>query len=320
MMAEKRYIIAIDLGGSRFRVGLADSSGRLLRRKSYPTRAEEGREAVISRLAQAAREAMHSYPREEILAVGLGAPGPLDPRSGVIFTPPNLPSWRDVPLKALLEEELDLPVYLGNDANLAALGEHRFGAGRGLDHLVYLTVSTGIGAGIIMDGSLLLGQDGLAGEAGHMTIAEGPLCKCGNVGCLEALASGLAIAQAARERIEAGEESSIPRFSQGEITAEAVEAAARAGDPLAQEVMQKAANYLGIGVVNLVHIFNPQAVIIGGGVSQAGELVFGPVRHAVAQRAMPNFRKVRILPAALADDVGLYGAAALVLSETGIYM
>lgn len=315
---ERPYLVVMDLGGSRLRVALADPAGQLSRKQNLPTRGGEGRDAVISRMAQAAREAMASLAQEQVLGIGIGVPGPLDPRTGVIFTPPNLPGWRDVPLKTLLEEELRLPVYLGNDANLAALGEHRFGAGQGLDHLVYLTVSTGIGAGVIVEGKLLLGHEGLAGEAGHMTIAEGPPCKCGNVGCLEALASGLAIARAAQERIAAGEESSIPRFSQGEITAGTVGAAARAGDPLAREVLEKAATYLGIGVLNLVHIFNPQAVIIGGGVSQAGDLLFEPVRRLVAQRAMPNFRKVQILPAALGDDTVLYGAVALVLAEMGI--
>ncbi|HLE80721.1 MAG TPA: ROK family protein, partial [Dehalococcoidia bacterium] len=148
-----------------------------------------------------------------------------------------------------------------------------------------------------------------------MTIAEGPPCKCGNIGCLEILASGLAIARHAEERMAAGQQTSIPRFARGEITAEAVSAAAQAGDRVAREVLDRAANYLGIGVLNLVHIFNPQAVIIGGGVSQAGDLLFGPVRRIVEARAMPNFRKVRILPAALGDDVGLLGAVALVLAE-----
>ncbi|HLB11612.1 MAG TPA: ROK family protein [Dehalococcoidia bacterium] len=309
------YIIAIDMGGTRFRVAVASPSGKLAHRKGYPTRADQGRDAVISRIAHAAGEAISSVPREQILGVGFAAPGPLDPRTGVITTPPNLPGWKDVPLKAILGEALGLPVYIGNDANLAALGEHRFGSGRGLGHLVYLTVSTGIGAGIIVNGRLLLGEDGLAGEAGHMTIAEGPPCKCGNIGCLEILASGLAIARHAEERMAAGQQTSIPRFARGEITAEAVSAAAQAGDRVAREVLDRAANYLGIGVLNLVHIFNPQAVIIGGGVSQAGDLLFGPVRRIVEARAMPNFRKVRILPAALGDDVGLLGAVALVLAE-----
>ena len=313
---EPRHIVAVDVGGTRFRVALATLAGELSRRESYATRAAEGRDAVISRIIKATEKAISSVPKETVLAVGFAAPGPLNPRTGVVFTPPNLPGWKDVPLKAILEEALGLPVYLGNDANLAALGEHRFGAGRGLDHLVYLTVSTGIGSGIIAGGSLLLGQDGLAGEAGHMTIAAGPPCQCGNAGCLEVLASGLAIARQAEERIASGEATSIPRFSQGEITAEAVTAAAEAGDRLAREVLHRAATYLGIGVLNLVHIFNPQAVIIGGGVSRAGDLLFEPVRRIVAERAMPNFRKVQILPASLGDDVGLYGAVALVLGES----
>jgi len=149
-------------------------------------------------------------------------------------------------------------------------------------------------------------------------VAEGPRCNCGNYGCLEMLASGTAIARIATERIVTGEKSSIPSFARGRITAEAVEAAASAGDALAQSVLLKAATYLGVGVVNLVHLLNPQAVIIGGGVSQAGDLIFGPVRRIVAERAMPNYRKVQILPASLGDDVGLYGSAALVLAEMGI--
>lgn len=310
------YIVTIDLGGTRFRVALATSSGEFSWKRSYPTQAGQGRDTVIARILRAAREAIESVPRDQALALGLAAPGPLDHRTGVIFSPPNLPDWRDVPLKSILEKSLGLQVYVGNDANLAALGEHQFGAGRGLDHLIYLTVSTGIGAGIIAKGKLLLGQDGLAGEAGHMSIADGPPCKCGSVGCLEILASGTAIARQAEDRMAAGEESTISLINKGPITAEAVEAAARTGDRLAAEVMEKAATYLGIGVVNLVHLFNPQAVIIGGGVSQAGDLLFGPVKRTVVERAMPNFRKVQILPSALGDDVGLYGALALVLESS----
>lgn len=315
---KEQYIVAIDLGGTRFRVALADSTGRLSYRKSYPTHVTDGLEAIVTRLVQAALEAIAHCGGRHVLAAGFAAPGPLDPRTGVILTPPNLPGWHEVPLKALLEERLQIPVFVGNDANLAALGEQRFGAGRGMENLIYLTVSTGIGAGVIADGRLLLGRDGLAGEAGHMSLAEGPRCNCGNYGCLETLSSGTAIARMARERMEAGERSSIARFAGGETTAEAVEAAARAGDVLAQSVMATAARYLGIGVVNLMHLFNPQAVIIGGGVSQAGELIFGPVRRIIAERAMPNFRKTEIIPAALGDDVGLYGAAALALAETGL--
>lgn len=313
----KQYVLAVDMGGTRFRVALVDDTGRLSYRKSYLTYASQGREAVLRRISQAALSAMGHHPREQLLAVGFAAPGPLDPRSGVLLTPPNLPGWRDVPLKSLLEAELGLPVYVGNDANLAALGEHCFGAGREMDNLIYLTVSTGIGGGIIADGRLLLGYEGLAGEPGHMSIAPEPRCKCGNYGCLEVLSSGTAIARVARERIEAGEASSIAQYA-GEITAEAVNRAARAGDPLARSVLFRAATYLGIGIVNLVHLFNPQAIIIGGGVSQAGELLFDPVRAAIDERAMPDYRKVQVLRAALGDDVGLYGAAALVFDKLGI--
>jgi glucokinase len=319
LVAKGSYIVAIDLGGTNLRVALADTKGELRNRLNLPTQAEDGPDRVIGQMVEGVRELTAELSPQQILGIGVGAPGPLDPSSGVVFTPPNLPGWRDVPLKALLERELSLPVYLGNDANLAALGEHRFGAGRGLRNLVYLTISTGIGVGVIVEGQLLLGEQGLAGEAGHMTIdMNGPPCKCGNVGCLEALASGLAIARRAQALLDAGASTSIPSFAQGgQITAEAVEAAARGQDPVALEIMAAVGDCLGVGVLNLIHLFNPQAVIIGGGVSNAGELLFQPIRRIIAQRAMPNFRQVQILPAALGEDVGLYGAVALVLAEGG---
>jgi glucokinase len=232
-----------------------------------------------------------------------------------------MPGWDRFPLKDLLQQELGLPVYVGNDANLAGLGEHRYGAGRGVSHLVYLTVSTGIGGGVIVAGKLLLGADGLAGEVGHMTLeAQGPRCNCGNTGCLEALAAGPAVARQGAAALNRGESPGLSALAHGQaelVTAKTVVEAARNGDVVARSVVDRAGFYLGVGVVNLIHLFNPQLVVIGGGFAiGAGEMLFEPVRRAVEERVMPPFRQaLRIVPAALGDDAGLMGAAALALED-----
>jgi len=319
--AGKEFVVAVDLGGTRFRVALAEPNGRLLARSSELTRASEGVDRIVGRIADAVVRISSSVGLPSLLGVGVGAPGPLNPRTGVLYTPPNLPGWHDVPLQQMLQERFGVPVFVGNDANLGALGEYTFGAGRGVDNLVYVTVSTGIGGGVIEDGRLLLGANGLAAEIGHMILlADGPRCGCGNHGCLEALASGPAIAREARQRIAAGEQSKIAAMVQGQLSkvdAEVVVEAARSGDPVAQEIMAQAAKYLGIGMLNLVHLYNPSLIAIGGGVSNAEDLIIEPIRRFVAQQAMPDYlRGLRIIRSDLGDDVGLLGAVALVLRET----
>lgn len=315
----KELIIGVDLGGTQIRAALADGEGRILRRASCLTLAEEGPEPVIGRIKDAIREAASSTDWAQVVGIGIGAPGPLNPWTGVIRQAPNLPGWRDVPLRDIIQEEFQVPTYLGNDANVAALAERRFGAGQGVDDLIYMTVSTGIGGGVIAEGRLLLGADGLAGEVGHMTLeAHGPRCNCGNIGCLEALASGTAIARDARQRIEEGAQTIIVDRVGGDlskVTAKLVSQAAQEGDELAIELIRRAGFYIGVGIVNLIHLFNPRLFVIGGGVSKAGDLLFDSIRATVRERAMPAMqREVRIVPAALGDDVGLLGAVALVLT------
>ncbi|MBI4493248.1 MAG: ROK family protein [Chloroflexi bacterium] len=317
---ERELALAVDLGGTRFRVGLVHAGGRVVYRSSHATQAEEGPDRVIERVVAALREAQtHLHAGQFARGVGVAAPGPLDPGSGVVFSAPNMPGWKDVPLKALLEQALGLHAVVGNDANLAALGEARFGAGRGHAHLVYLTISTGVGSGILVDGKLLVGSQGLAGEAGHTTIAlDGPACKCGNRGCLETLASGTAIANRARELLAQGRPSLLSA-QQSRLTAQTVGAAAQQGDPLAREVLLGAARALGAGIVNLVHLFNPTLVILGGGVTQAGDLWWEAVRGTVDQCAMPAFRRnLRVVAAVLGDDMGLLGAGAAVWNEPAV--
>ncbi|MBI4301281.1 MAG: ROK family protein [Chloroflexi bacterium] len=313
-MVNKSYILTIDLGGTRFRVAVVDADGKILHRASELTRTKEGQENTLKRINDKIRQVAAKVGLNAIAGLGAAVAGPVDPEAGVLFKPPNLQGWDNTPLREIWEAEFSLPVLVGNDANMAALAEHRFGAGRGYQHMIYLGVGTGIGGGVIIEGRLLLGAQGLATEPGHMTIdLAGPRCKCGNVGCLEMLASGLAIARWANERLARGAKSAL----QGKrVVGETVIAAARSGDGLARGILEIVGSYLGVGVVNLVHIFNPQAVVIGGGVAiQAGDLLLDPVRRVVAERAMPSFRQVAILPSALGDDAGLRGAACLILDS-----
>ena len=320
-MAVKDLIVGVDLGGTRFRVCLANREGVILERTSTLTLADEGPDAVIHRLVEGVRFVLRERDAGSVLGLGLGAPGPLDPWAGVVLHAPNMPGWRDVPLRDRLQDALGIPSFVNNDANLAGLGELYFGAGQGLTDLVYITVSTGIGGGVIAGGRLLLGGHGLAGEIGHMVIqTNGPLCGCGNYGCLEALASGTAIARETRARLEAGAQSAILALAGGAIErvdAAVVERAAREGDALAGEIMREAGTYLGIGIVNVIHLFDPQMVIVGGGVSRAGALIFGPAQAVLDSRLLAGFKgKCSIVPAALGDDAGLMGSVALVLAET----
>jgi len=313
------YVVGVDLGGTQVRAALVDREGMIHAREKTLTLPEEGLEAVLGRIYQCATRVMQSVAPEDIQGIGIGAPGPLNPWTGVILEAPNLGGWHHVPLAHLVEEHFELPTRLGNDANLAALAERRFGAGRGSTDMIYMTISTGIGGGIIVDEELLLGARGLAGEIGHQTIeASGPRCNCGNTGCLEVLASGPAIARRTVERLRGGAASIIPALVDGDldkITAAHVSEAASGGDSLATEMLRLAGFYIGVGIVNLIHIFNPELFVIGGGVSKSGDLLFDAIRQVVNERTMISMREgVRIVPASLGDDVGLLGAACLLLS------
>ncbi|MBI2918764.1 MAG: ROK family protein [Chloroflexi bacterium] len=312
-MSPAPLFVGADLGGTKISAVLANASGKVVRREYRTTLADGGQRVVVSRLVEAIRQVTG---KEAISAVGIAAAG-LCTRDGVVTTSPNLPGWKDVPLRDLVQAELDMPTYLGNDANAAALGEHYFGAGRGVRDMAYVTISTGIGGGIIANGQLVTGTSGTAGEVGHMVIdPDGPQCPCGQRGCWEALASGTAIARAAAARLQAGEPSSLRSGASLTPTAADVAAAARAGDRMAQDVLHQASCYLGIGLVNLVHILNPELIVLGGGVSQIGEPLIGPARQYVLEHAFAvPARAVRIVTAGLGQDSGPLGAVALILHE-----
>lgn len=310
-------VIAVDLGGTHLRTAVCTADGRILFRAKTETEAHLGGEHVVRRMIRLIHEAIRQNPTCCVQAIGIGAPGPLQPRTGLIIDCPNLPGFEMYPLRDRITEATGLPAIVENDANAAAVGEHRYGAGRGFANMVYLTISTGIGGGIIIENNIYWGENGYAGEVGHMTLeAHGPRCNCGNIGCLEALAAGPAIARNARAAIASGRPTRIldltPDRDPDKITAHIVTDAAKAGDALAIELLAQAGFYIGIGIVNLLHVLNPGRVVIGGGVSFAGDLLFGPIRQTVDARAPLAFRKdVDIVPAALGDDAGLLGAAAL---------
>jgi len=314
----KHLILALDLGGTNYRLALANDKGELLKRFSAPVKPDDP-EQTIEHIKNSIADLLSGINRSTVSGMGAAIAGLVTQDTGVLLTSPNLLAWYHTPVKEIFERELKLPVWVGNDATLAALGEYKFGAGKGCHDLIYITVSTGIGGGIITGGKLLLGTSGFAAEVGHMTIdINGPRCNCGNIGCLEMLASGTAIARMAVERLSKGEKSTITDLVAGElskISAEVVEKAAKSGDAVAKAVMNTAGTNLGVGVVNLVHIFNPELIIIGGGVSKAGDLIFEPVRQVISKRVMRDI-SVRITTPVLGDNPGLLGAVALVLENT----
>jgi len=309
-------VIAVDLGGTQLRVAACSGGRQMIVRRAEPTRAAEGLESVLSRMVAGIRAVGDEVGWDCVKAVGVSAPGPLDPWQGVILWAPNLPGWKDVPLGERLRQAVCRPVFLGNDANLAALAEQRHGAGQGYTDLVYITVSTGIGGGIISDNRLIIGRRGLGAEVGHMTVeAHGPVCNCGNIGCLEAMASGTALARQAREIVAAGIRTRIADLVDGDlkrISAKIVHDAAVDGDPVAVDLWRKAGVYLGVGIVNLMYLFGPGVIVIGGGLTKVGDLMLAPMRETVQQRIKEVYWKdCPIVPAALGDDVSLIGAATL---------
>ncbi len=250
----------------------------------------------------------------EVKSIAAACPGPLDPINGIIVEPPNIPEWRYFPIQEFLQSTFNIPTAINNDANLAAYGEWTFGAGKGHSNLIYLTISTGIGGGIILDNKLLSGVAGYAGEVGHMTInPQGPVCSCGKNGHLEAFASGPSIVRWIKSRLE--DESLREHFPEGDLTAKHISDAAESGNELAIAAYERAGKYIGLAIADLIHIFNTPLVIIGGGVSRAGDLLFEPIRKSVHESVISDayLDNLQILPAALGDDSGLLGA--LVLSR-----
>lgn len=313
------YIAGVDLGGTKILTALADGTGKVLAEVEVPTEAERGVEGVLGNICATLEHVCAGAGVKERLAiVGVGAPGPLDPRSGLIRQAPNL-GWRDVPLASLLEERLGGRVLVDNDANLAALGENVLGAGRGARNMLYITVSTGVGGGLIFNGEIYHGAGGLAGEVGHMAVDEaGPLCRCGARGCLEAVASGTAMALRARALIDEGRGRAILDAAGGnaaKVSAKHIARAAAAGDPEALVILAEAGRTLGRAVASLVNLLNPEVVVMGGGAMLAGGPLWDPLRDEYRRHALSSAQsEARVVPAELGRRAGVMGALVLVRS------
>jgi len=305
---EAGLYIGVDLGGTKIAAALLTEEGKVLNRKQIPTRAEEGPERIIQRIEELIDELSAD---REIRGIGVAAPGPLDANTGILYSPPNLPGWKDIPLKDLLEHRFQLPVHVENDANAAAWGEYWWGAGKRRDPMLYLTVSTGVGGGWVLGGQLFRGVHTYAGEVGHTIVdPDGPPCSCGRSGCLESLVSGWAMAKRWREW----------DGKKRELTAEQIFALHREGDPLAGKLVGEAIRHLAIGLSNLVHLFDPSLIVIGGGISRAGDLLFFPLRQELEKWLMPAFQKsCEVIPAELGPDAGTWGAAALAIRACSIH-
>jgi len=310
-------VLTADIGGSKILTAIFTGNGEIQSKYISQTGADEGVEAVIERIGRAIDRHLEDSNLEpsNLYGISIACAGGVDPERGVVVTPsPNLPGWHDVPLRDVIEARFGVTTTVLNDASAAALGEHRYGVGKGVNNLVFISLGTGIGGGIIVDGHLYQGASGAAGELGHMTIdANGPTCGCGNIGCLEMYVSGRAIAGDAINRVAGGEKSSLTEMVDGQIediTAELVAVAAKGGDSLALEVLARASRYLGVGLVNIVNIFNPEMIIIGGGIADIGGLLLEPAREMVKKRAFGiSARALNIVTAGLGNEAGIYGAA-----------
>ncbi|HEX9775052.1 MAG TPA: ROK family protein [Actinomycetota bacterium] len=305
--------IGVDVGGTKIAAGVVDATGNVILRRQIQTEAADER-AVVAGIVKVCRELQASAPGA--LALGVGAAGLVDHERGVVINAPNI-SWRNVHLRAMLQDRLNLRVAVDNDANVAALGEALYGAGRGAGDQVMVTVGTGVGGGLVIGGRIYRGARGLGAEIGHMVIAaDGPACACGNRGCLEVMASGNAIGRLARERAGSPDAAAlVERAGSVEaVTGEAVTEAASAGDPFAAGVVAEAGGWLGLGVANLVNVLDPDVVIVGGGAAAGcGELLLGPARDSMAAHLLgrPDRAPPPMIPASLGRDAGLVGAAAL---------
>jgi glucokinase len=306
-------VLGLDVGGTKLAAGVVAGDGRVLSMEVAPSRVEEGPDAMIGRHLDLGRTAVSAagMPWEHVRAIGIACGGPLDPFTGVIQSPPGLPGWDDVPLVATVEAALQRPTVVDNDATACAIAEWWFGVGRerGVRNLVYLTISTGVGGGLILDGRVYRGAAGNAGELGHLTIDyQGRQCGCGRRGCLEAYASGPQIAARARERLVAGRDSSLSSLA--DITSRDVAEAAAAGDPLACEVWDETTAMLGSAVANILDVFNPELVVLGGGVTRAGDQLLEPVREAGLRQAMAPARNAAdVVLAGLGEELGVVSAA-----------
>ncbi len=312
--------IGIDVGGTNVKIALVDDNGKIIYSNSVPTYAKMGYEYTVNNMKQAIKDLMKetNTTPSDIEGIGFDFPGQVDCKTGVVKLAPNIPGWVNVPIAQMIEDEFHIPTRIDNDVRCAALGELKFGAGRGCENFICITVGTGIGSGIVINGKVVRGATNAAGELGHIKLQMngGPICGCGDTGCLEAFASGPAIVAMAQEYIKGGKSTKFREMAAvegGEITPYMVAKAAEEGDPVAKRIFEIVGEYIGIGLTSVINLLNPERVIIGGGVAESGELLLGPIRKTIKERAMVVAgNAVEIVPAQLGNSAGVIGASMLI--------
>ncbi|SHG99602.1 ROK family protein [Tepidibacter thalassicus] len=316
----KNLYCAIDLGGTKINIGIMTKDGEVLDNIKIPTEVEKGPENALNNIKNTIYELLNrlNLKKEDLKGIGIGSPGPLDSERGVIIESANLKGWKNVEVvKALSEDFKDIPIKLENDGNAAALGEYLFGFGKNSRNFIYITVSTGVGGGAIIDGKLQRGANSNAFEVGHTIISiNGPKCNCGNNGCLEAFASGTAIERIAEEKLLQGNESLISQIKgEGKLKAEHVFEAAKKGDKLALEIVENEGYYLGIGLFNIIALYNPEKISIGGGVSNCLDMFYDKMISTINSMSLKPSREICEIKKAQREDCGLVGAGALAFYE-----
>ena len=314
----KKYNIGVDIGGTNVKIALVDEKGIIAYSNSVPTRAEMGYEYTIQNIISTIKDSLKESHNDisNIGGIGFGLPGQIDSVNGIVRLLPNIPGWVEVPLAKIVQDEFKVPVKLDNDVRVATLGELNFGAGKGCQNLVCLTVGTGVGSGIVLNGQLVRGASMTAGEIGHVVVerTDGEICGCGSRGCLEAYASGPSIVKMAKDYIAGGKSTKFKEIAAGnEITPFMVYEAAKQGDAVAKQIFNIVGEYLGVALVSVVNLLNPEKIIVGGGVGQAGDLLLNPVREAIQRRCIPtSAAAVEVVPAQLGESAGVVGASLLV--------
>ena len=317
MATTKKYSIGVDVGGTNIKIALVDKAGSIVYSDTVPTRAEMGYEYTINNMKKAISDLMvqTKVAKEDISGIGFGFPGQIDCDKGVVLLAPNIPGWVNIPIAKIIEKEFSIPVKVDNDVRCAALAELNYGAGKGTTNMICITVGTGIGSGLIINGKIVRGASNVAGEIGHIKLQmhDGPLCGCGDTGCLEAFASGPAIVAMAQEYIMGGKSTKYRELANPDITPYIVAEAAKQGDVVAKRIFEVIGEYIGIGLVSVINLLNPEKIVIGGGVADAGELLFAPIKRTIELRAMPiQAKAVQVVHAELGNTAGVIGASLLI--------
>lgn len=308
--------IGVDVGGTNVKIALVSDEGKIIYSNSIPTRAEMGYEYTVHSMKDAIKDLLKETKLQpsDIEGIGFGFPGQIDCQNGVVRLAPNIPGWVNVPIAKIMEDEFGIATRVDNDVRTATLGELNYGAGVGCENLVCITVGTGIGSGLVVNGKLVRGANNAAGEIGHikLNMQGGPLCGCGDRGCLEAYASGPSIVAMAEEYIKGGKSTKYRELANPDITPYIVAVAAKEGDPVARQIFRVMGEYIGMGLVSVVNLLNPEKIIIGGGVADAGAILFDPIKETIAKRAMTIQKEVEVVPAQLGNTAGVIGASLLI--------